>query len=81
MKIRVQFFAQLRDAIGTSKLDVKLKEGASVNDLLAALYEQMPSLQKWGKTILVGAGVEFVGRDYLLQPNEEISIMPPLQGG
>jgi molybdopterin converting factor small subunit len=81
MKIRVQFFAQLRDAIGSSELDLELKEGASVNELLAALYEQAPTLQKCDKSILVGAGLEFVGRDYILRPNEEIAIMPPVQGG
>jgi molybdopterin converting factor small subunit len=81
MKIRVQFFAQLKDLIGVSELDLDLKEGATADDLLAALYQRAPSLRNRDKSILVGAGLEFVGRDYVLQPNEEISIMPPVQGG
>jgi molybdopterin converting factor small subunit len=38
-------------------------------------------LRDWDKSILVASGVEFVGRDYLLQPNDDISVMPPVQGG
>jgi len=30
---------------------------------------------------LIGAGVEFVDRNYKLCPGDEISIMPPVQGG
>jgi molybdopterin converting factor small subunit len=33
------------------------------------------------KSILIGSGVEFVGRNYKLRSGEEISIMPPVQGG
>jgi molybdopterin converting factor small subunit len=81
MKIHAQFFAQLRDVIGTSALDVELTDGATVAELLEKLYAQAPSLGEWDKTILVGAGVEFVERDYILKPNERVAIMPPVQGG
>jgi molybdopterin converting factor small subunit len=30
---------------------------------------------------LIGAGVEFVDRNYQLKSGDEISIMPPVQGG
>lgn len=81
MEIRVQFFAQLRDATGTSDLTLDLPVGASVDDLLAAIYERTPAFRSWDKNILIGAGVEFIRRDHVLQPNEQIAIMPPVQGG
>ena len=81
MKVPVQFFSLLKDAAGASELVVEIREGATVSDLLNQLYERAPKLQAWESSILIGAGVEFVGRDYTLQPNEEISIMPPVQGG
>jgi len=37
MKVRVQFFAQLRDLAGAQELIVDLGEGASVADLLAKI--------------------------------------------
>ena len=81
MNVRAQFFAQLKDVMGTSALNVELTDGATVAELLEKFYAQTPSLRQWDKTILIGAGVEFVERDHILQPNEEIAIMPPVQGG
>jgi MoaD family protein len=81
MKVRVQFYAQLRDLIGMRELDVDLAEGATVHDLLDEIYAQQPALGPHDKSILIGAGVEFVDRNYELKPGEEISIMPPVQGG
>ncbi len=81
MKIHVQFYAQLRDLVGTRELDIDLLEGATVHDLLAEIYAQQPTLRPHDKSILIGAGVEFVDRNYQLKPGEEIAIMPPVQGG
>ena len=81
MKVRVQFFAQLRDVTGVPELDMNVNANATIADLLAALYKRTPPLQKWDKNILVGVGLEFVERDHVLRPNEEIAVMPPVQGG
>ena len=81
MKIHVQFYAQLLDLVGTRELDIDLREGATVHDLLAEIYVQQPTLRPHDKSILIGAGVEFVDRNYQLKPGEEIAIMPPVQGG
>ncbi len=81
MKLRVQFFSHLRDLAGVSETEVDVLEGARVRDLLEQLYVRNSALRDWDGSILIGAGVEFVGRDHLLVPNEEIAIMPPVQGG
>ena len=81
MKMRVQFFAQLRDLAGEQEIEVDLAPGSTVRDLLEKIYTQKPPLRAHDKTILIGAGVEFVGRDYTLRGDEEIAIMPPVQGG
>ena len=81
MKVRVVFYAQLRDLVGIRELDVDLAEGAIVRDLLEEIYAQQPALRSHDKSILIGAGVEFVDRNYRLKPGDEIAIMPPVQGG
>ena len=81
MKIHVQFYAQLLDSAGTEAVDLDLTNGAAVSDLLENLYAKFPALHAHDKNILVGAGVEFVDRNYKLKPGDEISIMPPVQGG
>ncbi len=80
MKLRVLFFSHLKDIAG-SELEADVAVGAKVSDLLDQLYARTPALRDWDSSILVGAGVEFVGRDYLLREGEEIAIMPPVQGG
>lgn len=81
MKVRVQFYAQLRELIGVHELELELPHGATVRELLEQIYAQQQALRAHNKSILVGAGLEFVDRNYKPKPGEEISIMPPVQGG
>jgi len=81
MKVRVQFFSRLRDLAGLSETEMEVPDKTIVADLLGRVYSRTPALREWDNSILVAAGVEFVGRDYVLQPNDDISIMPPVQGG
>ena len=81
MNVPVQFYAQLRDLAGISELEVEMPSGATVNDLLQAIYQRTPALRAQDKSILIGAGVEFVDRSYAIKPGETIAIMPPVQGG
>jgi MoaD family protein len=81
MKVQIQFFAQLRDLTGAHETDVDLPPGSTVRELLEKIYAETPALRAHDKTILIGAGMEFVGRDYKLKANDQIAIMPPVQGG
>jgi sulfur-carrier protein len=81
MKIHVQFFSRLRDLVGRSEMDLEVPAKGTAADLLDLLYSQTPALHEWDKSILVASGVEFIGRDYVLKPDDQISIMPPVQGG
>jgi MoaD family protein len=81
MKVRVQFYAQLRDLIGVHELELELPQGATVRELLEEIYAQGPALRAHDKSILIAASLEFVDRNYNLKSGEEISIMPPVQGG
>lgn len=81
MKVRAQFYAQLRDLIGVDEMEVELPKGETVRELLEKIYAHRPALRAHDRSILVGAGLEFVDRNYKLKPGEEIAIMPPVQGG
>jgi molybdopterin converting factor small subunit len=81
VKVHVQFFSRLRDLTETSAMEVEVPERTTAGDLLERLYSKTPALRDWDKSILVASGVEFVGREYVVKPDDEISIMPPVQGG
>ena len=81
MNVRVQFYAQLRDLVGSRDAEFELPEGATVRELIEKICAQRPALRAHDKSILIGAGLEFVDRNYKLNPGDEIAIMPPVQGG
>jgi molybdopterin converting factor small subunit len=81
MKVRVQFFSSLRDIVGAPDLHLDVADNTRVAQVLAILFERHPQLRQWDASILIGAGVEFVDRDYEIQPGDDLAIMPPVQGG
>ena len=81
MKVRVQFFSRLRDLAGTAAIELEVPEQTTAAELLEMVYARSPALRDWDKSILVASGVEFVERDYIVKLGDEISIMPPVQGG
>ena len=60
MNVRVQFYAQLRELMGIHELELELPQGATVRELLEKIYAQKPALRAHDKSILIGAGLEFV---------------------
>ena len=81
MKVHVQFFSRLRDLVGASEMDLEVPERTTAADLLEIVYAKTPTLREWDKSLLVASGLEFVGRNYAVKSDDEISIMPPVQGG
>lgn len=81
MKVRAQFFSRLRDETGVAEVEMEMPDEATVGDLLAKLFADFPKLAKWDAHILTAVGVEYVGRDHALKPNEAVAIMPSVQGG
>jgi molybdopterin synthase sulfur carrier subunit len=81
VKVEVEFFSRLKDVVGASQLEIELPGNATVHVLIGRLIQLYPSLREWDRSILVGAGVEFVNRNDVLKAGDKISIMPPVQGG
>ena len=50
---------------------VEVPQGATVRELLEKIYSQKPALRGHDKSILVGAGLEFVDRNYKLNPGKK----------
>lgn len=79
ISVQLQYFSQLRDLKGPES--IALVPGTTVAGLLEKLYGLLPSLKEWDKCLLIAAGIEYVPRDYVLQPGDSVSLMPPVQGG
>lgn len=85
MKIRVLFFSILRDLSGSEERTVDLNpraEGdATMEDLLEQIYQEIPGMKVWDERLLLAVNAEFATRDSILREDDEVALMPPVQGG
>ncbi|MBO0948892.1 MoaD/ThiS family protein [Fibrella forsythiae] len=76
----VLLFGITRDLVGQSRLSVPLTKGSRVSDLVAHLNAQYPALTGV-KSILVAVNSEYAEPNTLLDPSDEIALIPPVSGG
>lgn len=81
MTVRVLFFASLRNVVGSGELDVEVSEGSSAEALFASLCERWPGLTPYRPVLRVAAGEDLVPWSHILQPGQEVALLPPVSGG
>ena len=81
MKIGVCFYSYFKDLTGVPRCEEELPAGATIALLLARLHTRYPRLAAMSKSTLVAVGVDYQRPDYVLQPGDEVSLFPPVQGG
>jgi molybdopterin converting factor subunit 1 len=79
MKIKVRFFAAYREIAGTNQVELQFQEGAAVTDLLKRLKRDFAGLP--GKGFRVAINAEFVEASQIMQPGDEVALIPPVSGG
>ena len=79
MKIKVRLFASYREIAGTNQVQLQLQEGATVADLLKRLRHDFPGLPAQGFRVAINA--EFVEASQVIQPGDELALIPPVSGG
>jgi len=80
-RIKVLFFALLKDRIGTNQLTLDLPDTATVRDLKSLLSEQYPGSAPILGRVLASINREFAFDEDLLPPESEIGLFPPVSGG
>jgi molybdopterin converting factor subunit 1 len=81
MKVRVKFFAILRERAGTSEVAKDLAEGSTVADLWRQLQKDYPKLDVPGIRLLYAVNQDYVGVDHKLKDQDEVVFVPPVSGG
>ena len=81
MKVRVKFFAILRERAGTAEVIQELSEGATVADLWRGLQQQFPKLDVPGIRLLYAVNQNYVGSNDTLRDGDEVVFIPPVSGG
>lgn len=81
MKVRVKFFAVLRERAGTGEILQEIEEGSTVADLWQALKEKYPKLNVPGVRLLYAVNQEYVSPGEKLKEMDEVVFLPPVSGG
>jgi molybdopterin converting factor small subunit len=81
MRVRVRLGAGLSRFADAPLLSLELAEGASVDDLLAALATQQPALAPALNSALPVLAGEHVEREQRLSAGDEVALLIPVAGG
>jgi molybdopterin converting factor subunit 1 len=81
MKIKVKFFAILRERAGTADVTKDIRDGSTVTDLWQALQQDFPKLNVAGIRLLYAVNQNYFSPDFKLSDQDEVVFIPPVSGG
>lgn len=80
MQLNILLFGIARDIMGGRSLEYKVAPEAKVSDLLQSLQKDYPKLEGLA-SLKIAVNNEYVENDYVLQPTDEVVVIPPVSGG
>ena len=81
MRIKVRFFASLRERMKRSEEVREVPLGATVRTVWEMLKQENPELDAVEKAMSFAVAQEYVDKDHPLQDNDELAFIPPVSGG
>ena len=81
MKVKVKFFAILRERASAGEIIREMKEGGTVGDLWEELRNDYPKLAPVEIRLLYAVNRNYVRPDHILKENDEVAFVPPVSGG
>jgi molybdopterin converting factor subunit 1 len=80
-RMKVLFFAQSRQAAGCADFVLKTDRPLTQPEFWEMLLRALPGLASQQKTIRLARRETYLQNDELLQPGDEIAVIPPVSGG
>lgn len=81
MKITIQIFAALAEAMETDEMAMEVAEGATVDDVLNHIAEDYLHFKSWRERTAIAVNHEYVHGDHALKDGDEVALIPPVSGG
>jgi len=81
VKVRVLYFATLRQRLGIREEALELDEVATVADLKAVVVRSHPHVEDSLRTAIVSVNREFAFPEERLHEADEVALFPPVSGG
>lgn len=79
--ITVKLFAAYQEAYGVPELMLEVPAGTTVADVRDRLITEHPELSQWRDLTRFGINLQFVEANAILQPGDEVVLIPPVSGG
>ena len=83
MKVKVLFFARLREQLGSSGEEVDIADGASVATLRAQLASRSADWREAleARNLRIAVNQDMAAVDQVLKAGDELAFFPPVTGG
>jgi len=81
MRVRMLYFAVLRDIIGKSEADVTIPEGSRAADVWQMLRRDHRELSGYEQPPLTAINESYAAADSVLRDGDELAFIPPVAGG
>jgi molybdopterin converting factor subunit 1 len=80
-RIKLLFFATLRDRAGTKSMELDIPEELTVQGLKELIAEEYPNLKDSMKSVLITIDREYAFDEAVIPPGAEMAMFPPVSGG
>lgn len=81
MKVRLLFFAVLRDITGKNDVVLELPDGARAADVWRRLRDEHRDLRDYIQPPMTAVNESYVDADEVLHDGDELAFIPPVAGG
>jgi len=81
MILRVLFFGQLKDIVGTAEESFVAPEKCSLQDIYDSYAEKFPALAQFQESVAGAINQEYSAWNRGLRPGDEVAFLPPVSGG
>ncbi len=81
MRVRILFFAGLRDLAGKREWEYDLTEKSILGDLHRRILDDFPALKEMKGAVRLAVNEEYSRMDRPLSDGDTVALIPPVSGG
>ncbi len=80
-KIKLLFFATIRDRAGVKSAEMEIPLDMTILQLKEKIVQEYPALKESLQSALMTVNREYAFDEAVIPPNAEIALFPPVSGG
>ena len=81
MRVRLRFFAVLKEVVGRDQIEKDVPDGTTAGRLLESMVTEYPKLGRYAQVTQVAVNHELVDSEHRVEPEDGVAFLPPVSGG